>query len=119
MYGMLLLLTIPIDASINRTVDRIELNHVMDDGRSVRFTQHIFWRWEGRPNDKWTCVDWRLATKTGHIRRERGKFVLCWREYGRLIRVESGLYDETWTVNDPEIDDRNDWPECRRHKLRR
>lgn len=108
MIAIALMLTFQ-DALIERNVDRIERNHVGD------LDQLIFWKWRGWPRDKWEVVDWRIYES--HPRRQGGRWVVSWYERGRRIRVYAPRFSETWTLTDPEIDDRLYWPSAKRKVL--
>jgi hypothetical protein len=94
--------------------DVIEMNHCYDqDTERHKFTQVIIWNWKpevGRHHvDFWWIVDTQclaqLPLKCNDICKVRRRDGLV---------ISSKVYRETWTLNDPESDDRKLWHESRR-----
>lgn len=91
-------------------VDAIEMNHVGD------FDQYIFWDWVDHEQETRRCMDWRHARICGRLINTR-PYQLWWHEGGRLIRVTSHSYEESWTDWDPEIADRYVFPFHERRRI--
>lgn len=98
-------------------VEVIELNHVTNGDDSIKFTQIIIWRWTPlMPKSKFTVTDFFVikdqevsVAKIGHYHRVQ------WKK-GRCIMVATCVtFKETFTSNDPEMDDRHSLPiHCRK-----
>lgn len=83
-------------------VDVIEINHVFNEDCELSFTQAIYWRWYGNrlSVDHWRRVpDEYHVTKLPSVNDE-------WMSYGTMIVVKGKSFRETWTMYDPEIEDR-------------
>jgi len=137
---------IPREQCCRDVVDVIEVNHVLDGNGSLVFDQVIFWRWRPLESH-YRVVGWRMLRnvreeppikqmraepkcwkppkwKGGHAtpirRHDRGGWWLSqWRdEKDRVFReVAAPMYRETWTLHDPEVDDRKWLPDNRREGL--
>lgn len=100
----LLILTCPSPITVSR-VDCIELNHVHNEQAVCTFSQIIVWR---NGHVAWWCT----ARDAGHARQVGGVWRMDVRDKshngipGRLFRVESPSWIETWTQFDPEVLDR-------------
>jgi hypothetical protein len=90
-------------------VERAERNHFYDsEGRQV-FVQWLVWKW--RPEIQQYAVDgWRLERFPTN-----NKFGDVAVFPGFLVRAKQ--WDETWTQFDPELADRERWPEELRAQL--
>lgn len=113
MLGLILLSTIPTDyGTINIFTETVELNHFHDgDGKHV-FTQVIWWDADG-------CRDWRMVAKCGPPCRnwETGSYETTWIEDGKILRVRSAFFRETWTQVDPELEASEWLPPCARRRI--
>ncbi len=138
---------IPRIHNIRDIVDVIEVNHVVGPRGALVLDQVIFWRWVSReshyrvvawrhlrgvreyapkqvevPPDGWKPLpQWNGGHATPIRRRDRGGWWVsqwkdekdrCWRE------VAAPMFRETWTLHDPEIDDREFLPKDQRKGLR-
>jgi hypothetical protein len=65
-------------------------------------------------------VAWRMANRVNQYpsRDRNGGYVLLWQDEGRLRRVRAGSFDETWTMHDPETDNKKFTPFAERRGLR-
>lgn len=143
---LLLFTAIPRQQCVRDTVDVIEVNHVVDGNCTPVFSQVIFWRWNYW-DSRYEVVAWRIlkgvreqpkqlkpepecwkgpAWIGGHAtplrRYDRGGWWLsqwkderdrCWRE------VAAPMHRETWTLRDPEVDNREWLPRDQRRGLSR
>ena len=108
--SLLLIATIPSEPSHVR-VDCAELNHVVrwcDDTCQYKesLCQWILWDWSPR-HKRYVVADWVLFKGSHHTRTSCG-FVLILRSRtgGRVVVVSPLMVQETWTLSDPEIDNR-------------
>lgn len=100
--------------------DVVELNSVCDASGCESFRQLIWWdldRWTGR----YVVVDW-LVVKDESDRPQwtGGRWVCTVRPRRRrwLVRVSAPVYRRTWTVHDPEVENRSVLAERDRRLLR-
>ena len=111
--ALTLALTAPPDLPTQH-FDRIDINHVIGDDGKPRFSQLIFWRWL---RDEKRFVSFGFVFLKGNQERPRvcgDKMVVTVHKDSKRWRVTCGCVLETWTVNDPESDDRYKWPDFRR-----
>ncbi|MAT51412.1 MAG: hypothetical protein CMK32_09550 [Porticoccaceae bacterium] len=94
-------------------VDLIEINHVCRRDQS-QFTQIIIWDWSPTLN-QYVVVAWQNSPPEPIISRAGGSYQFRWRLTDQIVRADS--YRETWTLNDPELDNRKVWPVERRRQL--
>ncbi|TWU55757.1 hypothetical protein [Rubripirellula reticaptiva] len=106
-------------ASVQQTVDLIELNHFVDDeGREV-FRQLVFYDWS-KTHRRFHVRAWRLVKHdnqlpTRHWSPDRHQ---CrWYDGGLLRQVSAPHMRETWTQQDPERVNRKLLPEDERVPL--
>lgn len=99
------------------TTDVVEVNHFHDDdGRKV-FDQIIWWEWLGGAK---VVRDWRLLKTPRQMPQQRnGWYESTWWDGETLRRVRAKAYCETWTFHDPELKNRDHWPQEKRTKLSR
>ncbi|WP_372897351.1 hypothetical protein [Stieleria sp.] len=110
---LLLALTIPTETpSIH--FDRIDINHCHQPDGTLAFTQLIFWRWS-RFERRFISYGYVM------LRDKQQRPVCCGDRHsvivnhdGKRWRVTSDCVIETWTVGDPEAEDRKKYPEFRR-----
>lgn len=79
---------------------------------SEAFTQAIAWRWCSI-DQKWHAHDWVMITDW---RRNKTSVVVV-TDSGERIEIRCKFYRETWTVWDPEIEDRSEFPEKYRERV--
>jgi hypothetical protein len=114
MLAVLLLCVIPLDEPATFECEWIELNHVYDGCGNHTLSQWIFWDWTGYRKQ---VADWCHAGSTKSFR--RGNSLLLFSHYkSRFIRVRCREITETWTQHDPEIEDREFFPEVMRRGIR-
>ncbi len=115
-YAIILLAIAPRGEAPQTHVDLIELNHVYDtDDGHISFEQWIFWDWWPSKR-RYVCVAWR------HYREQDkllpGKLWVLVRNEDGVIRITANAVIETWTPNDPELDDRDRFEPGLRRGLR-
>lgn len=122
MYALLLVLLAEIPRepeTLVDHVDRIELNHVQSiwDG-SETLCQVIYWRWSVEDRC-YHVAAWRTSTSaTARFKRDGREWVET-REDGLVRReIRSPQFRETWTLHDPELEDRKTYPPELRRGLR-
>jgi hypothetical protein len=76
-------------------VDAMELNHVED-----RFSQVILWRWNGRRH---VPQGWWLVHRLSDVPTRIGD---RWHVWHQGTRIVSGVFTESWTVHDRELEAR-------------
>ena len=96
-------------------VDRIELNHVIDERGESRVDQIIFWNWD-KSVGRYTVVAWTLH-KGDHRLPFAGYPVYQFRDHGQLRKVVGKHFVETWSTQDPELFERELLPPDRRAGL--
>lgn len=97
-------------------VDVVEINRVVDGEAEVVFRQIVFWKWYSI-DCNYHVVDWRRYLCEGSIlqppSRIKDKWTFRWKDSKdkcwRVVR--SPILRETWTVRDPEVDDREFVPQ--------
>lgn len=100
----------PVNTAQVERVDLIEINHVCRfDGK--HFHQVILWDWH---TDGYHVLSWRSCCEDECVSRSGNGWLIPWR-HGRFI--EATHRRETWTVRDPEVEDRKRWPERFRREL--
>lgn len=116
-------LIVPVEDVAKDHVDLIELNHFYDDeGRKV-FDQLIFYDWCNCAK-RYQVRAHRLVKCSNQLPErdwEHGWYVSIWMDKtdGEVMRlVRADLMRETWTQYDPELCEREVFPEERRVKLR-
>ena len=100
-------------ARIEAQCDWIELNRVMRPNGKVSLTQAIFWSLEA--DGDYHCRDWAICEQPAS--RVEGGWQLLLYRHQRHYRVIAPVFSESWTSNDPEVDDREVWPENQRQKI--
>lgn len=109
----LLLSIIPIEITIEDSVDVVERNQLFDlDGNHV-FEQLIFREWCDETG-RFEVVAWRLVKQP--LTHPKGCLLLL--DDGKLRRVRYRSMCESWTQYDPEIVERQWWPKEQRRGLR-
>jgi hypothetical protein len=110
------------DGELVDDVDWWELNHVQcpETGKEI-LVQHIWWRAEihdGKPD--YYVVDWLLESKfPQQPAKINGLWTGTFRDKNRVKRtVRARLFDETWTVGDPERFDAQRLPDVKRTGLK-
>ena len=112
----LMLTIVPYSPPAETHVDLIELNHVYDtDDGHITFDQWIFWDW-WPARRRYVCVAWRHYRADDQLLHGR-LWVLVRHEQG-VMRVSADSVIETWTPNDPELDDRERFAPSLRRGLR-
>lgn len=120
--ALLILATIPDDAHRVVYVDRAELNHVMvcKDGQwRQSLCQWILWDYDG-VRGCYVVVAWALAKDCGGATRIAGEWRLLFRRRtgGETVIVSPACVQETWSVGDPEVENRDVLPSGRRRGVR-
>ena len=94
--------------------DRIDVNHVIAKDGTERINQLIFWRWL-RTEKRFVSFGYVMIRDDQQrpVRTDDG-FVVEIKKHQRKWRVTAGCVIETWTINDPEMDDRAKYPEFER-----
>ena len=101
----------------------IELNHVCSAQQKQDGTWHITRHlsqlifWELRPDGKFHVQDWRLLAdcKRPTFDHKRRQWVCRWLDRGLWGReVVAPAYHESFSIDDPELEDRKEWPINRR-----
>lgn len=109
----------PLAAPIEDAVDVLEVNHLYDgDGRHI-FDQLIGWNWHG---NELHVVFWRLLKGREAFPQRRfasGVYEALWIDDGQARRVRGRSFRQTWTQHDPELANRQRWPQSQRRGLTR
>jgi hypothetical protein len=85
-----------------RYCDRIERNHVYRNGEYT-FTQIICWEWNVEVNE-YEVIGWFMETTPPE---KQGRW--CYITYQNK-KFFSRIYKESWTMFDPEVEDRKKLP---------
>jgi hypothetical protein len=94
--------------------DIIELNHFHCPQQGChRFSQVIVWSWKPEVRAHHVDTWWLVAGAESTPRRTASGYVAA-RADG--VRFTADAYRETWTTIDPELADKQKWPESRRVK---
>jgi hypothetical protein len=94
--------------------DAVEINHKIDRDGKEQFVQIIAWNWCPE-YQRFNCEGWAMAMDW-RARERRVEFRANATGDWRLVRGES--IRETWTRNDPEVDNQRVYPTaCRQWKL--
>lgn len=96
------------DGPLEDTCDVIERNTMLDDFGQSRFEQWIFWSWS-HSQSRFRVRAWRVANN-GVVERRDGMWRLTFHEPGRNRRIWGASYLRTYTLYDPEVEDRRDNP---------
>jgi hypothetical protein len=108
MLALLLLATLPHSpATLTDRVDRIELNHVQcpQTGRET-LTQVIYWRWH-ECDQTHHVTAWRMVDRRPSLLRRDGReWVETWEDGPVRREIRAAQFRETWTLHDPEVEDR-------------
>lgn len=112
-------------AVVADTVDLIEINHYYDQRGKLVLEQVIFWEWSDE-RCAFSVVAWKLL-KSPHQRPRRnykqGGYTTTWLDRTNrgktLRRVRAKYTRETWTLHDPEVQDREFLPKQLRRGLSR
>lgn len=116
MIAILALVMLPVDIPTD-TVDAIEINHFYCGEGNLVFTQAIFWEFSDS-EPRLRVVAWRLWKDPSKTPTRRGKeWELVWADGETLRRVEARLFRESWTMHDPEMSNRSEWPTHKRRGL--
>lgn len=100
-------------------VDLIELNHYYDSEGKIVFHQVIFWDW----SDEKSCLyvrSWRFFKSKRQCPvkdSSQGDYVAVWYDGNVLRRVRARSFLESWTQYDPEVCDRERFPQSNRREL--
>lgn len=97
-------------------VDKIELNHKLDEEGGEGFTQLIFWEWS-HEYSRYHVVHWKLLDSNMPSRVRFGKHNGRWEaewfdpdaKKFRLVRARFG--ETTWTTKDPERENKDLFPD--------
>lgn len=123
LYSLLILTVFcgnPASRIETRTVDLIELNHKLDKNNGPVFDQIIFWR--RRPSTGWYEVqDYVMKRESSELldgpvfSASRNMYeVRLMSPKGAPYMIQSRLFRESWTFDDPEVEDKRFCPvECR------
>ena len=103
-------------------VDRAELNHVMvcrDGCWQESLCQWILWDFDGR-RGCYVVVAWAMAKDCGGATRIGREWRLLFRRRmgSQVAIVAPAVVTETWTVGDPEVENRDVLPSGRRRGVR-
>ena len=92
----------------------VEVNRFYNEQGSLIFTQLIWLDESG------VVIAWRLVKTPSMLPaldRPRGEYVVTWHDGEVLREVRSRSLKETWTQYDPEVQQRDVVPQCRRREL--
>lgn len=96
-------------------VDAVEVNHFHNSDGDLVFSQTLFREWDF---DDHYIAAWRISTnRQGQQMSIGGRQQLLWAGPNGVRRVFTDRIFETWTQNDPEIDERNARPRAERRGL--
>lgn len=112
---------LPLELVLEQQVDLIEINHFYEEDGKHAFDQLIFYEWCPRECRN-QVLAWRLVKGQTQIPLrdwDRGDYccVLC--ENGVLRSVRSAALRESWTQYDPEVLERDIFPQEKRRELLR
>lgn len=105
-------------------VDLVEINHFYDDQGRLVFDQVIYYDWCSQ-TDRYQVRDWRLLKDPFQIPLRdwhNGGYSSEWRDPKQrdgLRRVRSTSVRETWTQDDPELEEREVLAQEKRKELQR
>ena len=118
----LVLLTLIAPPIHETDVDVLELNRRYEQvpnkvAAKQVLKQLIVWQYYPRER-RYHVRAWRMHRgETIEFKLKTGRWIMLWRMDDRLVLVRAVSFRETWTLNDPEIDDRAELPVCRRMGL--
>ena len=100
-------------------IDLIELNHCYNEDGLPIFRQLVFWEWSPRSGDYRVAAYRVLRSDTAGLRYDwkRKEYVAAWCDNGVLREVRSPHHRVTWTQFDPELVDRQFFPQELRRGL--
>lgn len=118
---LLLFAIVPCDHFTTDRAAVIECNHFHDPhtGRIV-LTQWIFWEENpvAEPDEMYRVLDWRMVKPgTFHLTRHGNRFRLLLRDGKHWRTIDAPVHRETWTLTDPEVEDRKRWSKDKRRGL--
>lgn len=101
------------------TTDSIELNHFYNNEGKLNFSQVIFWEWSEDDQEThvrhWVLLKGNRRPVIDHARR---CVSFTWEEDSHYKTVRANAFHESWTLWDPELDDRSVWGSVKRKKFR-
>lgn len=110
-----ILCIVPLDRGVAReSCDCIEVNHFYSETGDLVFTQAIYRDWSA-------IRAWRLVKHPNQLPArdwEHGGYVTTWLDGDTLRQVRAGAIRETWTQFDPELNERDCLPVCKRRELK-
>ena len=113
-----------VECEISDDVDLIEVNHFYDDQGRLVFDQVIYYDWSNQ-HDRYQVRDWRLLKSSSQVPLRdwrHGGYTSSWPDFKQsdvLRRVRAKVFRETWEQHDPELEDREFWPQEKRIELTR
>lgn len=111
---LFLVLTAPVPNVQTERVEVGELNHVIGDEGKIRLVQFITWRWYSQfpSHASHHVAEWYSVGEDYRLETRRGDVVVVFRNrQGVVCEAVCRTFRETWTHNDPEVDDRRVWRE--------
>jgi len=103
--------------------DRLELNHCYDVSREAakpklveRFAQWIAWDFCAKHNEM-HVADWIMAKQAQYLGLDGQNYRILVSRSGGFVIVAAPVCLETWTMNDPEVDDQAKLPTAQRRKI--
>jgi hypothetical protein len=109
------------EVALEETVDLIEVNHFYDDEARLVFDQAIFYDWSCYSN-RYQVKAWRLLKDRSQIptyNYQTGLYECIWMDGKLLRRIKCKIVRESWTQEDPEIQERLLLPKEYRKGLRK
>lgn len=99
--------------------DLIELNHCYNEDGLPVFRQLVFWEWSPRAGEYHVAAYRVLRSDSATLRYDwrRNEYVAAWCDNGVLREVRAAHHRVTWTQYDPELEDRQYFPQDRRRGL--
>ncbi len=125
MIAILLLCIVPQpEASINRSVGLVHVNHFYDDKGELVHDQVIFYDWD-KVAERYQVRAWRIMCEcashtriAGPVRDWRdGTFLSTWCERDQPYLIRARNFTESWTQQDPEMLERAILVEAKRIPL--
>lgn len=95
------------------TVDRVEQNHVVSARGVVSLNQHVAWVYYPGELQPHVAFWWTGPDPLVWVERDGYSQAVVWRD-GQAIRLRCRAHSETWTLTDPELEDRQLYDQNRR-----
>jgi hypothetical protein len=88
----------------SQTFDMAEYNHLYE-GEELKFSQVVLYSWNPQ-YVRWHVEAWYIVDKENAIREAPSKVGNRWVMYKGKTKIYAKRYRETWTVSDPERDNK-------------